>query len=85
MGITRIGVPRKTRFAFKAWTKDIENDVKRVIKDTLMKLEAELKMRMPSETGAMQDSISVEFDADGFGGKLHIGAFYAINVCRPYW
>ncbi|MGE7111230.1 hypothetical protein [Lysinibacillus sp. NPDC047702] len=84
MGITKRGNKRVQR-ALKNWQDDIIDEVKRIIRDTTILLEKELKARMPHETGEMAQSISLKFDADGYGAKLEIGAFYAINVCRLYW
>lgn len=83
--ITRIGVPKHVLKAVDNWSDDIIKDVKRVVRETALMLERELKLLMPEDTGEMKDSITVVIAADGLSAHLRVGVFYAINVCRPYW
>lgn len=79
MGITRFGNKRVQK-ALQRWEKDIIDDVKDVIEQTLYFLKREIKTRVPKDTGYLMDSIEVQLAPDRLSGELHIGAEYAIYV-----
>ena len=79
MGITKFGNKRMQK-ALQRWEKDIIDDVKDVIEQTLDFLKEELKKRIPVDTGELLQSVEVTLDADRLGGKLLINNQYAIYV-----
>lgn len=66
--------------AFKDFTDDILGDVKKVVEDTALLIQTELKTRAPSDGGYLQESIELTMLDGGLTAKIKIGAFYAIYV-----
>lgn len=71
---------RKLERAFAKYREDVEKHVKKVVQDTATLIFTEVKARMPRDSGAMQDSVTLTVKDDGLTAVIHVGAFYAIYV-----
>ncbi|WP_416144906.1 HK97 gp10 family phage protein [Planococcus koreensis] len=71
---------RKLKRAFGRYREDVELHVKRVVRETATLIVTEVKARMPRDSGAMQDSVTLTIQDDGLTAIIHIGAFYALYV-----
>lgn len=71
---------RKLKRAFDKYREDVERHVKKVIRETATLIVTEVKAKMPRDSGAMQDSVTLTIQDNGLSAVIHIGAFYAIYV-----
>lgn len=71
---------RKLQRAFDKYKEDVERHVKKVVQNTATMIFTEVKARMPRDSGAMQDSVTLKIEDNGLSAVIHIGAFYAIYV-----
>ena len=71
---------RKLERAFDRYKDRVERHVKKVVQDTATLIFTEVKARMPRDSGAMQDSVTLTFQDNGLSAVIHVGAFYAIYV-----
>ncbi|MFY0744745.1 HK97 gp10 family phage protein [Solibacillus silvestris] len=83
MGITRIG-SRDIQKALKKWGSAIESDVTRIVYETARIIEAEAKALAPVDEGHLRDSIEMQITGE-YSAVVHVGAHYAVDICRLHW
>lgn len=84
MGLTRIG-NNKVRKALNRWGDYVIDDVKRIVVETAKIIRDEAKARAPVDSGYLRDHIEMEILNGGLTAVVHVGAEYAIDVCRLRW
>ncbi|WP_010305399.1 HK97-gp10 family putative phage morphogenesis protein [Kurthia senegalensis] len=79
MTITRFGSSSLAR-ALKKWSKDIEDEVKRIIVETAAIIQTEARLLAPVDSGYLRQSIEIELLNGGLTAIINVDADYAIYI-----
>lgn len=78
-GIVTMG-DKKFELAVVRYEQKYEREIKRIVAETAEIMASEAKANAPVDTGALRDSIQVDYSSDGLTASVTVGASYGAYV-----